>query len=549
LKKLFIVLSILTFSCTVFSQEDAWVYLVDKENESTYLADPTLILSQKAIDRKEKHGVAIDARDVPVNETYISALKSADGITVLAKSKWFNTVHIRGEKTDIENLFLNQNSLLTPEKQFIDKIVYADRSESALERSTNLKSKTKFETVLTSFDYGNTGNQIEMFNGDVLHQEGYTGEGMTIAVMDGGFPNVNTMSAFEDLRNSGKIIDDYDFVNHDDDVYTNTVTDHGTLVLSTMAGYFNDTGKNFVGTAPDASYYLFITEDGSDENPVEESYWVEAAERADSLGVDIINTSLGYDDFDPGTKYDYYDADMDGNTTFITKGANVAFEKGMLLVTSAGNAYATSIGAPADAPNTLTLGAVDANGNFAAFSSVGTSYQPSLKPDVVAQGASSYVVDENDNITTASGTSFSSPIMAGGVACLWQVYPELTNLEIINLVRESGSQYNNPDYYLGYGIPDLEAALNSIKALDTISSSAEDDLKLYPNPVTDTLYISLPNDEMATLNLFDVLGKKVGTFEISNDSNTINTSYLAHGIYVAKVEAPTGTHTFRLIKQ
>lgn len=549
MKKLLIFLSIIAFSCNLFSQEDAWVYLTDKDNESTYLASPLLMLTQKAIDRKERHGVPIDARDVPVNETYISALKNATGITVLAKSKWFNTVHIRGEKTDIENLFLNQNSLLIPQKQFIDRIVFADRLENTLERSVNQKRRTKFETALMTYNYGNTANQIEMFNGDVLHQEGYTGDGMTIAVMDGGFPNVNTMSAFLDLRNAGKIIDDYDFVNRDDDVYTNTVTDHGTLVLSTMAGYFNETGKNFVGTAPNASYFLFITEDGNDENPVEESYWVEAAERADSLGVDIINTSLGYDDFDPGTKYDYYDADMDGNTTFITKGANIAFEKGMLLVTSAGNAYATSIGAPADSPNTLTIGAVDANGNFANFSSIGTSYQPSLKPDVVAQGASSYVINQNDNITTSSGTSFSSPIMAGAVACLWQVYPDLTNLEIINLVRESGSQYNNPDYYLGYGIPDLEIALNNIRALDVVESNMEEKLKLYPNPIKDQLYVSLPTDAVATLNLFDVLGKIVNTFQVSNEFNAISTSNLANGIYVAKVETVTGTHTFRLIKQ
>ncbi|WP_158849523.1 S8 family peptidase [Algibacter sp. L1A34] len=549
MKKLFIVLSIIFFSWNLFSQEDAWVYLVDKENESVYLADPILMLSQKAIDRKERHGVSIDSRDIPVNETYISALKSANGITILAKSKWFNTVHIRGEKTDIENLFLNQNSLLDPEKRFIDKIVFADRSEAALERSANNKTKTKLETTLTTFDYGNSANQIEMFNGDVLHQEGYTGEGMTIAIMDGGFPNVNNMSAFQDLRNAGKIIDDYDFVNRDDDVYTSTVTDHGTLVLSTMAGYFNGDGKNFVGTAPDASYYLFITEDGSDENPVEESYWVEAAERADSLGVDIINTSLGYDDFDPGTKYDYSDADMDGNTTFITKGANIAFDKGMLLVTSAGNAYATSIGAPADSPNTLTVGAVDSNGDFAFFSSIGTSYQPSLKPDVVTQGLNSFVIDENDNITTTSGTSFSSPIMAGGVACLWQVFPDLSNLEIINLVRESGSQYNNPDYYLGYGIPDLEVAFNNINALYLIGSNTEFDLKLYPNPVTDKLYISLPTEGVFTLNLFDILGKIVNTFQVSNEFNTIITANLANGIYVARIQTSTGTHTFRLIKQ
>ena len=219
------------------------------------------------------------------------------------------------------------------------------------------------------------------------------------------------------------------------------------------------------------------------------------------------------------------------------------------MVTSAGNSYATSIGAPADASNTLTIGAVDANGDFALFSSIGTVYQSSIKPDVVTQGLNSFVIDENDNITTASGTSFSSPIMAGGIACLWQVFPELTNLEIINLVRESASQYNTPDYYLGYGIPDLEVAFNNISALYTISPNIEGALKLYPNPVTDRLYISLPTDDVVTLNVFDVLGKIVNTFQVSNEFNSINTENLANGIYIVRIQTSAGTHIFRLIKQ
>ena len=457
LKQIILSLSLFAFSCQLFAQEDAWVYLTDKENEATSVANPLTILTQKAIDRKARHGVSIDARDVPVNEDYITAIKNANGILVLAKSKWFNAVHVRGEKAAIENLFINQNNLIEPQKTFINKVVFADRSQGALERTTNEKRKSKFEEILTDYNYGNANqnNQIKMINGDVLHQTGFTGEGMTVAIMDGGFPNVNTMSSFEALRSTGKIIDDYDFVNRDDDVYSNTSTNHGTLVLSAMAGYINTGTKNYVGTAPDASYYLFITEDNDDENPVEESYWVEAAERADSLGVDIINTSLGYDDFDPGSKYDYAPSDMDGQTAYITKGANIAFEKGMLLVISAGNAWGESVGAPADSPNVLTIGAVDSNGDFAMFSSIGTTHQPTIKPDVVAQGARSYLINEFDNIITNSGTSFSAPILAGGIACLWQAYPSLTNSEIMDLVRESSSQYNNPDFYLGYGIPDL----------------------------------------------------------------------------------------------
>ncbi|WP_405291663.1 S8 family serine peptidase [Algibacter sp. Ld11] len=551
MKKIIISLSLIAFSCHLFSQEDAWVYLADKENGAACIAHPLTILSQKAIDRKARHGIAIDERDIPVNENYISAIKNADGISVLAKSKWFNAVHVRGEKTAIENLFINQNTLIQPQKTFISKIIFADRSHGAIEKVANTKRRNKFENILTDYNYGNANqsNQIEMINGDVLHQEGFTGEGITVAIMDGGFPNVSTMSSFKTLRDAGKIIDDYDFVNRDDDVYSNTSTNHGTLVLSAMAGYIDTAAKNYVGTAPDASYYLFITEDNDNENPVEESYWVEAAERADSLGVDIINTSLGYDDFDPGFKYDYATSDMDGQTAYITKGANIAFEKGMLLVTSAGNSYGRSVGAPADSPNVLSIGAVDSRGDYAMFSSIGTNYQPTIKPDVVAQGASSYLINEYDNIVTSSGTSFSAPILAGGIACLWQAYPGMSNLEIMNLVRESASQYNNPDFYLGYGIPNLETALTELYALDAADTSENNQMSLYPNPIRERLYINLPTDDFATLYLYDVLGKKINTFQVSNDSNSINTSELANGIYVVRLETSDRIDTFRLIKE
>ena len=551
MKKIIISLSLIAFSCHLFSQEDAWVYLADKENGAACIAHPLTILSQKAIDRKARHGIAIDERDIPVNENYISAIKNADGISVLAKSKWFNAVHVRGEKTAIENLFINQNTLIQPQKTFISKIIFADRSHGAIEKVANTKRRNKFENILTDYNYGNANqsNQIEMINGDVLHQEGFTGEGITVAIMDGGFPNVSTMSSFKTLRDAGRIIDDYDFVNRDDDVYSNTSTNHGTLVLSAMAGYIDTAAKNYVGTAPDASYYLFITEDNDNENPVEESYWVEAAERADSLGVDIINTSLGYDDFDPGFKYDYATSDMDGQTAYITKGANIAFEKGMLLVTSAGNSYGRSVGAPADSPNVLSIGAVDSRGDYAMFSSIGTNYQPTIKPDVVAQGASSYLINEYDNIVTSSGTSFSAPILAGGIACLWQAYPGMSNLEIMNLVRESASQYNNPDFYLGYGIPNLETALTELYALDAADTSENNQMSLYPNPIKERLYINLPTDDFATLYLYDVLGKKINTFQVSNDSNSINTSELANGIYVVRMETSDRIDTFRLIKE
>ncbi|WP_308992047.1 S8 family serine peptidase [Mariniflexile litorale] len=533
-KRLFLILL-----CTPFillAQQDAWVYLKDKQDVTNSVANPISILTQKAIDRKNRHNIVIDTRDVPVNETYISQLKGATGISVFAKSKWFNAVHVRGTETNINNLLINFS--------FVDHIEFADKSLNVLKKVKH-KQQSKFTETLISYNYGSAANQVQMIKGDQLHLLNYTGTGMTMAVIDAGFPNVNTMSGFQRLRNANNILGTYDFVGRDNDVYTNTTSNHGTLVLSTIAGYVEN---QFVGTAPDASFYLFITEDGLTENPVEESYWVEAAERADSLGVDVINSSLGYTMYD-NPNYSHANADMNGNTTFITKGANIAFEKGMLIVNSAGNSGNDSwgiVGAPADAVGVFSIGAVRSNGTYAAFSSRGNNTQPTLKPDVVAQGQASVVITENDIITTANGTSFSSPIVAGGIICLWQSLPNKTNAEIMQLVRESASQYNAPDYFLGYGVPNLEIAMN--KGLDVLNEGT-DNLKIYPNPVYNELYFTVSSGELASLYIFDVLGKLVVKTLITHSNRIVNVSSLSKGMYIVKLQSSNELKSIKLIKK
>lgn len=538
MKKKILLINLIFLQFYGFSQtEDAWVFLNAKSDVANALSNPLTILTQDAIDRKNLHGVTIDYRDVPVDETYITTLKAATGITVMAKSKWFNAVHVRGTETDINNLI--------PES-FVDHIEFADQSLNG-SRSFQVRNKFEIEDAQTVFVYGDTQNQVEMINADDLHLADYTGTGMVIAVLDAGFPNVNTMGAFQRLRDAGNLLDGYDFVNRTFDVYANTSSSHGTKVLSDMAGYIEN---QFVGTAPDASYYLFITENAPNENPVEESYWVEAAERADSLGVDVINTSLGYTTYD-NPNYSYTNADMDGETAFITRGANIAFEKGMLLVTSAGNSGNDPwliVGAPADAAGVLSVGAVDSAGEYAYFSSLGSAIQPTLKPDVVARGSGSYVVDSSNNIVQNNGTSFSSPIMAGGVACLWQAVPAMTNAEIMQFIRESGHQYDTPDYFYGYGIPNLEDALNL--AL-TISSENQDEISIFPNPVKNTLFINFPDDvDIINLELFNILGKQVLTATILNQERDLDLSHLSSGIYIARLHtSELETRTFKLIKE
>ena len=529
---------LLLFQITInsYAQEDAWVYLTDKPNEISALSNPISILTQKAIDRKQIHGISIDSRDVPVHEPYITDLKTQSGITVMAKSKWFNAVHVRGTEADINAL----NNLT-----YISSIDFADNGLDMMSRSQNGNGRVDIEDETVDFVYGDTQNQVEMINADDLHLDDFTGEGITIAVMDSGFPNVNTMAAFQRLRDNGDLLDGYDFVTRNSDVYANTASSHGTRVLSTMAAFVQD---QYVGTAPDASYYLFITEDTGSETPVEESYWVEAAERADSLGVDMINTSLGYRVFD-NSNYDYSPADMDGQTTFITRGASIAAEKGILVVVSAGNSGATAwqtVGAPADSPDVLSIGGVDENGDYVAFSSQGGVAQVGYqKPDVVARAGTAFVIDQNNNITQNNGTSFSGPILCGGIASLWQAIPEALPTEVMDYVRQSASQYTTPDDLLGYGIPDLALARTLGLEEETLEN-----FTFYPNPVNDILNINiLANTNNLQITIYNQLGQLLDRITVNEDLDTINVGNLTSGIYLMKLSTLSHSKTFKFIKR
>ncbi len=525
----------LCLSLVTYAQQDAWVYFIDKENVEASLANPLSILTQEALDRKELHGVTIDERDVPVSENYITQIKNQPGITVLAKSKWLNCAHVRGTEEAIASL----NAL-----QITADIEYADKT---ITRSTSDFGFVKGEPVLpqsrVDFNYGATDNQVSMLSLETLHQQDYTGEGITIAVMDSGFPGVNTIDGFSRLRDAGKLLDGYDFVSREDDEFAFASSSHGTRVLSDIVGFIQD---QFVGTAPDAAIYCFRTEDIFSENPVEESYWVEAAERADSLGVDVINTSLGYRTFD-NPNYDYTYEDMDGETTFISRGATLAFEKGMLVVTSAGNSGTGMISAPADAVGSFAVGAVNADEEYVSFSSIGPASDGRIKPDVAAQGAASAVIDQNNNITTNNGTSFSSPIMAGAIASLWQANPTRTNASVMQIVRESASIFENPTPQLGYGIPDFGAALDLL--LEVEDAAFAKAYKVFPNPASDKAVLLLPEGiSEVEVEIYDLLGKRINRQKISNSENTLLISELKNGVYLLQINDGLSTTTKKFIK-
>ena len=524
-----ILLLALFWSAIALGQEDAWIYFADKPDADFYLANPLEMLSQRALDRRAAQNIALDETDVPVYTDYVSQVEDTDGITVMAQSKWLNAVHVRGSVEDIAELqTLN----------FVSSIQYANHSLNAgrpmAERST---FTGKLMDVQADFPYGNSANQIEMLQGHLLHQQDYTGAGKIIAVLDAGFPGVNTAPAFARLRDNNQILGGYNFPDRDLNIYSRN--NHGTLVLSTMGGYVEN---QLVGTAPDAGYYLFISEDINVENPIEESYWVEAAEMADSLGVDIINSSLGYFTYD-NPAYSYVYADMDGQTGFASRGASIASSKGIVVVVSAGNSGATvnpHINVPSDADNILTVGAVNAAGTYVGFSSVGPSADGRIKPDVMAQGAASVIANTLGNVTTGNGTSFSSPIMAGMVASLWQAVPELTAQQIMQVIRESAHLYNNPNEQYGYGIPNFETALALALNRDAFSV---DGFAVYPNPFGSWLEIQGATD----FTLFDATGRKV--FSHYNWSGPIKTESLQSGLYYYRLGNGSKVKTGKIIKQ
>jgi serine protease AprX len=529
---------IITFSA--YSQEDAWVYFNNKPNAQYYYDNPLQMLSQRALDRRTTQNIAIDSKDVPLHQAYIDQITAATGITVMAKSKWLNALHIRGSQTNIAALTA---------LPFVQKVVYANHSLNPAARMIHKNQKTnyvdKFQEVFTIFNYGNSATQVQMLNAHILHQQNFTGTGKIIAVMDSGFPGVDTTSPFQRLRDNNLILGGYNFVNDNANPYTGY--QHGTQTLSNMGGYVDG---QLVGTAPDAKYYLFVTEDYATENPIEESNWVEAAEMADSLGVDIISTSLGYFAYD-NPNYSYTYNDMNGTKSFISQGANIAFTRGMICVTSAGNSGSSSephIATPADTQNTLTVGAVNSSEIRTSFSSIGPTFDGRQKPDVMALGASATVATQSGSIGTSSGTSFSCPILAGAVASLWSAFPNKTNAEIIQLVKASSDKYSNPDNLYGFGIPDFQQALNS--ALSNPEFENTSIFNIFPNPSSDYITISSPDNLFGnTLKLYNNLGQLVLEERINNKSQKVSLQYLSNGIYYYNISSKEKVIQGKIIKK
>jgi serine protease AprX len=430
----------------------------DKAASPYSISQPAAYLSQRAIQKKQRAGISIQVDDLPVNPAYISSVLQAGAVTLLSTSRWFNQICI--QTNDLAALAtIRQLSWVASVKavsarpprpiNFINKW--------ALPAAPSFTTPQKpADPSNNRYSYGNAYQQIHLHQGDFLHNLGFNGKAVVMAVTDAGFYHYNTLPTFDSIIQNGQVLGTWDFVAHKKSV--SEEHEHGMKCLSTIAG--NLPGK-LVGTAPGASFYLFRTEDIAAEYPAEEQNWLAAAERADSLGVDIISVSLGYFAFDD-SQFNYTYAAMDGNTSLIAKAVNMAAEKGMLVVVAAGNEGNNAwhyITTPGDARAALTVGAVNAAGVAAGFSSYGPASSGQVKPDVAAIGMGTAVASQLNGLpVSGNGTSYACPVMAGVLTCLLQAFPEVAASHLINAVQQSSSQYSQPDNRMGFGIPDAKKA-------------------------------------------------------------------------------------------
>ena len=414
--------------------------MTDKAVTDYALDRPEEFLSKKAIERRQKQGLAIDSTDLPVCRKYVDAIRKK-GVKIVTTGKWDNFVTVSCNDTTLIDKIAQLPFVRTTEKVWTAPD--PEQPAMATKRDSLINTPLWMEEV-----YGPARRQIEISNGNKLHDAGFKGQGMTIAVIDAGFHNADSIAAMRNIR----VLGVKDFVNPDADIYAES--SHGMSVLSCI-------GMNqphvMVGTAPEASFWLLRSEDEYSEHLVEQDYWAAALEFADSVGVDVVNTSLGYYAFDDST-FNYRYRDLDGRTSLMALSAAHAADKGMLVVCSAGNSGAGTwkkITPPADAENVITVGAIDRKGMNATFSSLGYTADGRVKPDVMAVGLRSSVVGTDGGVSFANGTSFASPIFCGLATCLWQACPWLSVRQLIEVIHQSGDRAQYPDNIFGYGVSDV----------------------------------------------------------------------------------------------
>jgi serine protease AprX len=515
----FYVALILFFFSVVTADAQQLTYTVKlKYKKSNYsLFQPSSFLTQKAIARRNRQHIAIDSTDLPINSTYLDSIARVNGVTIKSKSRWFNQVVV--EITDpfaIDTI----NTFSFVQRTTVVGTAFAPQSKKAglekIEQPTNLfpGSRSVLDqqgTLGDTLNYGNNYPQVHIHEGEYLHNKGFQGQGITIAVIDAGFNNYTGSIAFDSVRMNNQILGIYDFVARDSSVDEDNA--HGAYCFSILAA--NRPGL-MVGTAPKANYLLFRSEDVTSEKPLEEQNWIEALERADSMGADMVSSSLGYYNFeDPQYNHSY--AQRDGNTTQITIAADIAAKKGMIVMNAAGNTGNAAdeskyILVPADGDSVMTVGAVNASGTIASFSSWGPNGAGKRKPNIVSVGWNAVYANLFGVITFGNGTSYANPNVAGLIACLWQAYPEFTNMEILDAVQRSADKYTTPDDRYGYGIPNFRVAAGILeqKKKDLADKILKGKwLTAFPVPFKQvfTVFLKAPSTGRANIRVLDFSGR------------------------------------------
>lgn len=530
-----------------------WVQFSDKGNNTYSLANPSAYLSPRALQRRANQGIAIDSTDLPCSPVYVAAV-AATGVTVHAQSKWLNGVVIITADTNqlnavaalpfvVNTTYVGLRTAQTEEAPFKNE-TYTP-SDNTAARTGNIES--------TMLSYGQAFDQANQIGAVCLHNAGYTGAGMVIAVIDAGFRDVDVHPLFDSLHANGQILGTWDFVAGDTSVYEDN--SHGAMVLSCIGGNMPGT---HVGTAPGAQFWLLRSEEAATEYIIEEYLWSCAAEYADSAGADLINSSLGYTQFDdPAQNHTY--ADMNGDIAPSTRAADFAASRGMVVVNSAGNSGQNPwfyIGAPADADSILSVGAVNVSGTIAGFSSHGPTSDGRVKPDVCARGESASIVDLNGTVMFGNGTSFASPVLCGAVACLWQAHPTQTNMGIVQTVREAGHMYANPDSSYGYGIPDLCAANLFLSGSSFVPGTDDTILEMGANPFGSTLSFTFysAEEQDITVRLYDAQGRLVTEEVMFAAGGALNYYTLneleavANGVYTLSVTTANEVISHKVVK-
>lgn len=507
------------------------IYLSDKQNTPYSIDHPEDFLSPRAIEKRIRFSIPITQQDFPVNPNYIQDIQQIDSnIRILSTSKWMNTVVIYCvdtlKITDVQNL------------PFVVDILpvaaYRLKEGISSDIESNDRQPNSLPTQRNDSNYGAGEQQIKMHNGDVLHEAGYRGEGMLIAVIDGGWYGVDSCDFFQTLVEENRFLGKYslmpDFV---DTLLYPWSEQHGTIVTSVMASNDPDV---LVGTAPEAEYAFIHSEYVLTEELIEEDFWARAAEIADSIGADVINSSLGYRMFPDFPQANIEYSDLDGVNSIASRCATILAQKGVIVCVAAGNDGANDwfyISRPGDAFDILTVGACSYDSVIAPFSSRGYSADGRVKPDVCAVGMGTSCIYPGNTLSFTDGTSLATPVISGLCACLWQALPQYTSLEIMQLIRENSHIYENPNPELGYGIPDFGSIYIQLSGINNYNHSSR---KIYPNPCSNYLYIDNAENDIKDISLFDEVGRLIYSLQNSQDSRIyINTNTLKAGVYFGKI--------------